>query len=66
MCEVVAIALPDAQISLDDEYFCLRLIAQEGLLLKRRENFMYERIGVFLVQEMEWFDCEEVESIVLV
>jgi Heterokaryon incompatibility protein (HET) len=61
----IAVALTDTPVDHTEGYWCLRLITEEGLLLKHLKNSEYERVGVFLVSDVEWFDRGKPEIIEL-
>ena len=55
------IAMMDTPIDHMEGYWCLRLITEEGLLLKHLKDSEYKRVGVFLVSDIKWFDREKPE-----
>lgn len=60
--EVVGAGLFDVAEEASASLWCTRLVVKEGLLLAPAEGGVYRRLGVFWVQDVDWFDRGEVEE----
>ncbi|KAL9120261.1 MAG: hypothetical protein Q9187_003183 [Circinaria calcarea] len=64
--KVVGLGLPDILEEFPASLLCTRLISQEGLLLASIGGGMYRRIGVFWVEDEDWFSQYETEDFILI
>ncbi|KAF7505106.1 hypothetical protein GJ744_001246 [Endocarpon pusillum] len=60
--EVVGAGLFDVSEEASASLWCTRLVIKEGLLLAPAAGGVYRRLGVFWVQDVDWFDRGEVEE----
>lgn len=63
---VVGLGLPDILEELPASLLCTRLVPQEGLLLASTGGGMYRRVGVFWVEDEDWFSQCETEDFILI
>ncbi|KAK7892786.1 hypothetical protein LTR67_007023 [Exophiala xenobiotica] len=55
--------VPDEKVS---PLSCMRIIKEEGLILQRDEWGRYHRLGIFVVEDEEWFDAAQERKVSLV
>ncbi|KAK5270847.1 hypothetical protein LTR96_004125 [Exophiala xenobiotica] len=55
--------VPDEKVS---PLSCMRIIKEEGLMLQRDEWGKYHRLGIFVVEDEEWFDAAPERKVSLV
>lgn len=60
---VVAIGVMDVSNEMQDgSFWCLQVIPDEGLLLRKVADGSYRRVGWFLLEQPSWFEqCKEVD-----
>ncbi|KAG7413815.1 hypothetical protein Forpe1208_v008231 [Fusarium oxysporum f. sp. rapae] len=56
MSVFVALGIFDFDEESIEEVWCLQLTFEEGLMLCKKDNGTFQRIGVFQVCKMDWFD----------
>ena len=62
---VVAFGLFDVKEEQATELYCVRLISEEGLMLRKTNDGTFRRLGFFLVEDAAWFDQGVVTRILL-